>query len=70
MCAEGLQGRGLGILFTLVLGNSLEIQRYGRDITVIYPRRAHNPILRTVPWRQMPVTLPGLPGARLALRFQ
>lgn len=42
----------------------------GRDITVIYPRRAHNPILRTVPWRQMPVTLPGLPGARLALRFQ
>jgi len=42
----------------------------GRDITVIYPRRAHNPILRTVPWRQMPVTLPGLPGSRLALRFQ
>jgi len=42
----------------------------GQDITVIYPRRAHNPILRTVPWRQMPVTLPGLPGSRLALRFQ
>jgi len=42
----------------------------GRDITVLYPRRAHNLILRTVPWQQMPVTLPGLPGARLALRFQ
>ncbi len=42
----------------------------GRDITVVYPRRAHNSILRTVPWRRMPVTLPGLPSARLALRFQ
>ncbi len=42
----------------------------GRDITVIYPRRAHNPILRGVPWRRMPDNIPGLPGARLALRFQ
>lgn len=42
----------------------------GRDIMVIYPRRAHNPILRGVPWRRMPDNIPGLPGARLALRFQ
>ena len=28
----------------------------GRDIAVIYPRRAHNPILRNVPRQQMPVT--------------
>lgn len=42
----------------------------GRNITVIYPRRAHNPILRAVPWRQMPDNVPSLPGARLSFRFQ
>jgi len=42
----------------------------GNEITVIYPRRAHNPILRSVPWHQMPKSLPGLLGAKLSLRFQ
>jgi hypothetical protein len=42
----------------------------GRDITVVYPRRAHNPILRAVPWQEMPDNIPSLPGARLSLRFQ
>jgi len=42
----------------------------GREITVVYPRRAHNPILRAVPWRQMPDNIPSLPGSRLSLRFQ
>ena len=30
-------------------------------VTVIYPRRAHNPILRAVPLQNLPKTLPGLP---------
>jgi len=42
----------------------------GRNITVVYPRRAHNPILRAVPWGQMPDHIPSLPGTRLSLRFQ
>jgi hypothetical protein len=42
----------------------------GRDITVVYPRRAHNPILRAVPWQEMLDNIPSLPGARLSLRFQ
>jgi len=42
----------------------------GNEITVTYPRRAHNPILRSVPWHQMPKSLPGLLGAKLSLRFQ
>ena len=41
----------------------------GQNITVTYPRRAHNPILRAVPWHQLPSTLPGLEGAELTLRF-
>lgn len=39
-------------------------------VTVTYPRRAHNPILRAVAWDKLPMTVPGLPGARLALHFQ
>lgn len=44
--------------------------RDGR-ITVTYPRRAHNPILRGVPWRRLPATVPGIEGGgELVLRFK
>ena len=39
------------------------------ELTVTYPRRAHNPILRQVPWNQLPQTLPGLKSLKLNLRF-
>jgi len=38
-------------------------------VTVSYPRRAHNPILRRVPWESLPQRLPGLDGAPLRLQF-
>ena len=38
-------------------------------VTVTYPKRAHNPILRAVPWENLPRTLPGLEDAPLTLRF-
>jgi transposase len=38
-------------------------------VHVLYPRRAHNPILRAVPWDQLPRTLPGLPSTKLVLKF-
>jgi hypothetical protein len=41
-----------------------------RTVNVIYPRRAHNPILRAVPWNDLPNTLPGLSRAKLELNFQ
>jgi hypothetical protein len=42
----------------------------GRDeVLVTYPRRAHNPILRGVPWERLPRTLPGLEDLKLSLRF-
>ena len=40
------------------------------EVTVSYPRRAHNPILRRVPWSNLPGALPGVPGARLKLEFK
>lgn len=39
-------------------------------VTVTYPRRAHNPILRQVPWQYLPQRLPGLAGANLVLKFR
>jgi len=41
----------------------------GNKITVIYPRKAHNPILRSVPWRRLPQALSWLDGFALDLKF-
>ncbi len=40
------------------------------QLTVTYPKRAHNPILRAVAWEHLPTRLPWLGGAELVLRFQ
>ncbi len=39
-------------------------------VNVIYPRRAHNPILRGVPWDNLPCFIPALGNAQLRLSFQ
>lgn len=39
-------------------------------VNVFYPRRAHNPILRAVPWNLFPRSLPSLNNAELTLHFQ
>jgi hypothetical protein len=41
----------------------------GNKITVIFPRKAHNPILRSVPWHRLPQALSWLDGVALELRF-
>jgi len=40
------------------------------NLTVMYPKRAHNPILRAVPWHRMPHILNWLEDASLELIFQ
>ena len=40
------------------------------EITVTYPRRAHNTILRAVPWQSLPASLSWLDGANLKLKFR
>jgi len=39
------------------------------NVTVVFPRRAHNPILRSVPWKNLPSTLPASSNTALTLRF-
>jgi hypothetical protein len=38
-------------------------------VTVTYLRRAHNPILRSVPWQNLPESLPASGDASVSLRF-
>jgi hypothetical protein len=39
------------------------------QVTVTYPRRAHNPILRAAPWHRLPQSISWLDGAKLVLKF-
>ena len=41
----------------------------GPKVVVTFPRRAHNPLLREVPWSTLPAELPGHPGSKLELSF-
>lgn len=41
----------------------------GNRIEVIYPRRAHNPILRNVNWKNLPMMSPANLGSTLSLTF-
>ena len=42
----------------------------GEKLTVTFPRRAHNPILRSVPWHRLPSNLSWLNGIKLHLNFE
>ena len=51
-----------------VKGNgTIEVQK--GHVTVAFPRRAHNPILRAVRWDSLPSSLPASEGLSLKLRF-
>jgi transposase len=39
-------------------------------VTVTFPRKAHNPILRAVPWQRFPNSLSWLDGVNLNLKFR
>jgi transposase len=45
------------------------IEVHGRTINVTYPRRAHNPILRQVPWNTLPLRPPGFDRTKCNLHF-
>jgi hypothetical protein len=45
------------------------IEVNGSRVTVTFPRRAHNPVLRGVSWDNLPTSLPAPVGGRLELRF-
>lgn len=56
-------------LFRHFVAGKAAVRVKGSKLEVTYPRRAHNPILRQVPWRTLPMQLPTLTGTELELRF-
>lgn len=40
------------------------------EVIITYPRRAHNPILRAVPWQRLPQSLSWLDGIKITLKFE
>jgi transposase len=46
-----------------------EVTVKGGSMVVTYPRRAHNPILRAVPWQRLPQKIPWLDDTQLVLNF-
>ncbi|OQX07621.1 MAG: hypothetical protein BWK76_24620 [Desulfobulbaceae bacterium A2] len=45
------------------------IELHEGHLTVTYPKRAHNPVLRASQWHRPPSTLPWLNNTELTLRF-
>ena len=39
------------------------------EAVITYPRKAHNPILRAVPWQRLPQSLSWLDGTKITLKF-
>jgi len=40
------------------------------NLTVTYPRKAHNPILRDIPWHRLPIKLSWLEDRKIDLKFK
>jgi len=47
-----------------------EVLYDGTELRVTFPRRAHNPVIRGVPWRQFPDKISWLDNARLRLEWR
>lgn len=47
-----------------------DVRYDGSELRVIFPRRAHNPVVRNVPWRQLPDQISWLDGARLRFEWR
>lgn len=57
-------------LYRLFIRRKATVAVDGGIVSVTYPRRSHNPILRRVPWKNLPMFVPGPGGAKLELKFK
>jgi hypothetical protein len=56
-------------LFRSFVAGKGAVRVRGHDVEVAFPRRAHSPILRGVPWGSLPAEITGMPEANLTLKF-
>ena len=66
---RGFESCDAAKIYRLFVKGKGKVRLEGNKITVIFPRRAHNPILRHVPWHRLPQTLSWLDGVNLQLKF-
>jgi transposase len=66
---RGFENCDAAKIYRLFVKGKGKVSLEGNKITVIFPRRAHNPILRHVPWQRLPQTLSWLGGVNLELKF-
>jgi transposase len=73
MLAQKLRGfeqcDALKIYRNFIRGKATVVIQDG-TIRVTFPRKAHNPILRNVPWHRLPASISWLDGANLQLEFK
>jgi hypothetical protein len=67
---RGFEGCDAPKIFRLFVKSKARVRVKDGAITVTYPRKAHNPILRAVPWHRLPNSLSWLNGANLSLNFR
>jgi transposase len=67
---HGFENCDAAKFYRLFVKGKAKIKLNGQKITVSFPRRAHNPILRSLPWQRLPQSLSWLNGIGLELKFK
>ena len=67
---RGFENCDASKIYRLFVKGKAKVNLSSQKLSVTFPRRAHNPILRSVPWYQLPQSLSWLNGAGLELRFK
>jgi hypothetical protein len=66
---RGFEGCDAPTIFRHFVKGKGSVSIQNSTLNVCFNRRAHNPILREVPWHTLPMELPGLEGGKLNLKF-
>lgn len=67
---RGFEACDAAKIYRLFVKGKARVSLHRQRLTVTFPRRAHNPILRSVAWDKIPQCLSWLDGAELELRFK
>jgi hypothetical protein len=67
---RGFQDCDAPKIFRHFVKGKADITIKNEELTVTYPRRAHNPLLRAVPWHRLPKSISWLDSVNLNLKFR
>jgi transposase len=67
---RGFENCDASKIYRLFVKGKARVCLSSQTLSVRFPRKAHNPILRSVPWHQLPQSLSWLNGVGLDLRFK